>query len=769
LSIHKSTLYLRNKLLGMSRLIFLISSFLFFISCFGQSQKQLINYADESYQLGDYYGAAVYYERAMQLDSLDIHLLFKYATALRKYNNYTLAEYYYAKIADKDKGGKIYKDAHFWLGVMQKNNGKYKEAGKTFKRVQALYDKDKKGYYYLKSKQEVISCNYAQRLKNQINEEIEVSNLGQGVNTTQSEFSGFLHNGILYFSSLRADSINDQLEIKIPGNYKTRIFNAKHTTTWQTIGKIDTTINTLLAHNANGCFNTKGDAFYFTRCDSLGSCKLYVARYDGSNWHVPRPLPAKINEEGSNTTQPNIALIDGKEYLFFSSNRKGGYGDLDLWYSEILDGNTYSGPFNAGKMINTPDPEITPFYHGPTKTLYFSSSWHSGFGGFDIFQSNGKPGDFSEPFNMEQPINTQWNDFYFTIDSAGKNGLVTSNRLGVYYAKGPTCCNDIWEVKFKKEDPPMPSQEIVTLDDLNKYLPVTLYFHNDRPGPRSWDTTINDNYLTTYAQYKEMQPIYRTEYSKGLEGEQRQEAIIDIDDYFKHYVDKGVDDLALFTKLLLAELQKGQKIEITIKGFASPLAKTEYNVNLTKRRIATLVNYLREYGNGEFAPYLDHTSTDGGALTFVKIPFGEYTAATGISDDYYDQKNSVYNRKAALERKIEIQSVTYTMKDTDYAGLQVDNGTQDFGKVKAGEVLTHDFIIENNGNKPLRIIEVVSVHDAVKVTFPKEPIAPGHKGTVTLTYNTLGDSGKQAKAVTVIADAFPRTKRLILTAEVFEE
>jgi tetratricopeptide (TPR) repeat protein len=753
----------------MLRIYFTVVIVLIAVQGFSQSHKQLINYADDSFKLGDYFGAAVYYERAMQLDSLDIHLLYKYATALRKYNNYVGAEFYYSKITDKDKAGKIYQDAHFWMAVMQKNNGKYKEAAKSFKRVQSIYEKDKKGYYYVKSKQEIISCGYAQRLKNQINEDVSVNNLGEGINTTQSEFSGFRHSDLLYFSSLRADSINEQLEITIPGNYKTSIFRGQHRTAWQTLEKIDTLINSLLTHNANGCFNTKGDTFYFTRCDSLGSCKIYIARYNGRNWQDARPLPTKINEEGANTTQPNIAFIDGKEYLFFSSTRKGGYGDLDIWHCQLLDGNTYSTPVNAGKLINTPDPDITPFYHTPTQSLYFSSTWHSGFGGFDIFKSVGKPGDFSEPVNLEQPINTQWNDFYFTLDSAGKSGLLTSNRLGVYYSKGPTCCNDIWEVQFKKDSPPLPTQEIVTLDDLNNYLPVTLYFHNDRPGPRSWDTVVPDNYLTTYAHYKEMQPTYRTEYSKGLEGEKRQDAIMDIDDYFKHYVDKGVDDLALFTKLLLEELRKGQKIEITIKGFASPLAKTDYNVNLTKRRISTLVNYLRAFGNGEFIPYLEHSSPDGGALSFVKIPFGEYTAATGVSDNYYDQKNSVYNRKAALERKIEIQSVTYTMKDSDYAGLQVENGTQDFGKVKSGDILIHEFVIENNGNKPLRLIEVVSGCDCITMNFPKDEIPAGQKGIIKLTYNTTGHAGKQAKAVTVIADAFPRTKRLVMTAEVFEE
>jgi hypothetical protein len=735
---------------------------------YAQNQKQLIKYADENFALGDFYGAAIYYEKALKIDSIDIHLLYKYATALRKYNNYTQAEYYYTKIVDKDDAGKLYKDATFWLATMQKNNGKYKESAKTFKRLQTLYSKDKKGYFYLKSKQEVISCNYAERLKNQLAEDVKVKNIGDKVNTTQSEFGAVIHNTIMYFSSLRSDKMNENLEVLVPKEYKISIYEANKDSVWATKSKIDTSINSILSHSANGCFNTKGDVFIFTRCDSISNCQLFMAKYNGKTWSNPQPLPDKINEKGSTTTQPTIAFVEGKEYLFFSSNRSGGQGDLDIWFAEMLNGNTFSVPMNSGKKINTPDPDITPFYHAQSKSLYFSSSWHSGFGGFDVFKSIGLPGKFEEPENLQQPINTQWNDFYYTIDSTETLGYVTSNRLGVYYAKGPTCCNDIWEVNFHKEVPVIPSKEIVTLDDLNKYLPVTLYFHNDRPGPRSLDTTVKDNYLVTYKLYKELQPTYRSEYSSGLEDQEKQDAVMDIDDYFKHYVDKGVDDLALFAKLLLEELKKGQKIEITIKGFASPLAKSDYNVNLTKRRISTLVNYLREYGDGEFNAYIDKNSPDGGELTFVKIPFGEYTAATGVSDDYYDQKNSVYNRKAALERKIEIQSITYATKDSIYAGLIVENGTQDFGKVKKGEVLTQEFVITNYGNKPLKILEVVSGCDCVKAEYTQEEIAPGASKVIKVTFDTTNYTGKQVRSVTVIADAFPRTKRLVVTAEVFE-
>jgi tetratricopeptide (TPR) repeat protein len=108
----------------------LLIMLLFPLLCFGQSQKQLIKYADENASLGDFYGASIYYKQALRLDSSNIHLLYKYAESLRRYNNYDLASYYYNKIVEKDKAGRIYEDAWFWFASMQKYNGDYQASMK---------------------------------------------------------------------------------------------------------------------------------------------------------------------------------------------------------------------------------------------------------------------------------------------------------------------------------------------------------------------------------------------------------------------------------------------------------------------------------------------------------------------------------------------------------------------------------------------------------------------------------------------------------------
>jgi hypothetical protein len=237
------------------------------------------------------------------------------------------------------------------------------------------------------------------------------------------------------------------------------------------------------------------------------------------------------------------------------------------------------------------DNELSPYWDSENTTLYFSSSWNNGFGGYDVFQSNYTT-TFQAPENLREPINSPANDLYYFETFTKDTVFFSSNRLGVNYSKNPTCCSDIF--LLRKPLAPKPPTVEESLEDLNKRLPVTLYFHNDIPNPNSWDSTTNVNYIGSYDEYIAMIDKYKKEYSNGLRGDDAADASDDIDDFFLEYVKQGVADLELFRDLLLKELERGRKIQMTVKGFASPLAKTDYNVNLTKRRISSMVNYMRE-------------------------------------------------------------------------------------------------------------------------------------------------------------------------------
>lgn len=720
-----------------------------------QSKKQYVEFADENFEEGDYYGASIYYEKALTIDSVDIDLLFKYAEALRKYNNYQKAEYYYNKVYKKGNG-RIHPECVFWLATMQKFNGKYKESAKTWKRVKTV-TRDKKSFQYIKANQEKRSCTYARRIS-KYGSEITAKNIGEGVNTFDSEFSPFVHEEKLYYSSLRAEKmgVDQQVNDEV---YKIKVYDAElKDSVWKTNKMIDRSVNNLIDHNANNCFSPDGKEFYFTRCSDFSSCKIMVSKYKDGKWDTPKVL--NINSSDGTTTQPMLAKIQDKEILFFSSNRKGGYGKMDIWYAEKKSNGKFSKPINAGKLVNSIDNEITPFYEPKDKVLYFSSEWHYGLGGFDVFKSKGEPGKFLKPENLMPPINTQWNDFYYVHDTLNYKGYLASNRIGSMYYKSPTCCNDIYEINYPK---PVVIEEIeiVTLEDLNKYLPVTLYFHNDCPNPRTRDTTTKLNYLTTYDDYLKLTPKYEQEYSKGLSEEKAVEATIDIKDFFTNYVEKGVRDLDLFTRLLLLELEKGTDIVMTVRGFASPLAKTDYNVKLTGRRISSLMNYLNEFEGEKFKPYID-----SGQLSFIRIPFGEYTADKFISDNVNDQKNSVYSRAAALERKIEIVSVNLANKDEDYAEIKVEQEIKDFGKVKSTDSLKHIFNFSNTGNIDLTIDSISATCTCISYKFSSQIIKPEESQFVEVYLNPKGLNGLQHQAIVLYTNGVPDKKELSLTFEV---
>jgi len=563
---------------------------------------------------------------------------------------------------------------------------------------------------------------------------VDIKNMGKDINTYSSELGGtLLNDSTVIYSSLRDEKMQGNNIVVDTSLYLVRLFKgSKHGDVWQLDDKLDDKINEPGFNVANGCLNAKGTVFYYTRCDRNFNCKIYAINYSNNEWETPYEVKG-INLEGFTSTQPTIAEIDNKEVLFFSSNRGGGEGQMDIWYSRKDANGNFMPPANAGDKINTIEDEITPYYNPKDTALYFSSNWHYGLGGFDIFKSKSDINTFEKPINMGYPINTSTNDFYYNIRNS--TALITSNRKGSYTKKGETCCNDIWVYEI----PDTIKQTYTTLEELNRYLPVRLYFHNDHPNPRTTDTLTNLNYLTTYTGYTRLYNEYKREYSKGLKKDEKEDALVDIEDLFSEHIDKGASDLAMFTPLLIKELDAGKTVTLTVKGFASPLSKSDYNVNLTLRRVSSLINYLSEYEDGKILPYINGTAENGAKLEFIKVPFGEYQSAT-ISDDIKDQRNSIYSPGAALERKIEI--IAIQADDTSQVAM-------DGSEIEKLPLLTfRDSIINlavdqtertvkiiNNGEAPLKIFSATFSCEGFTIDLPGLEIPRMEPVKLKLTYN----------------------------------
>ena len=253
----------------MSRL-YLIIILLISPAIYGQNNlKKYLDFAKEQFDKGDYYYALEYYEKAMELDSQTIDILWNYAETLRAYKDYRKAEFYYAKVYDREEA-KIYPSSLLQLGLMQKQNGKYDEALTTFKKAKKKYYKDKKGYFYQKSKREIQSTLWAKSARID-SLDVSVEQLPETVNTKNSEFGHGIVNGELIFSSLRADSIS-ALEEVYSTTYHTHLYSSKVKE-----GELDFEASEKIkdlfieAYNAgNGTFSLDGNRFYFSKCSDDG-------------------------------------------------------------------------------------------------------------------------------------------------------------------------------------------------------------------------------------------------------------------------------------------------------------------------------------------------------------------------------------------------------------------------------------------------------------------------------------------------------------------
>ena len=646
----------------MRRLVVVI--FILIVNLFGlhaQSIKRLLKQGSEAIEIRDYSSAAQVYHQIILQDSSNIEYQLLFANASRlNYDNQD-ALHWYQKIYKKDNG-RIYTEVPFYIATLLKNDGKYKEAKKFFDKYYKKHRNSKekqKKQKALKAKQEVDACDYSQILiKNPIS--VNVTHLDSMVNSKVSEYAPFELDSILYFSSLRNQANKDKKDVAFNKLYT----SSKKNDAWEKAKELDSLFNKNGIHNANTSFNDDYTKLFVSRCGALNAsqyrCQIYMSEFKKGHWEELQKLPSPINVDGVNTTQPCLSRLNNKEVLFFASDRSAGEGAMDIWYAVMNGDNTFDTPINAGKNINSKEDEITPWYVKENQTLYFSSTWHKGLGNFDIFKSEYKDERFSVNENVGYPINSSYNDIYYSINSKKDKAYLSSNRIGSYFEDKPSCCNDIYSFGITPLTEPVKPVDTsdVLMNQMKVLVPLTLYFHNDEPEPKTKVITTKKNYKKTYDDYSVLKQKYITEYGKGLVGDAKDFAINRVENFFEDSVDAGMQDLDKFAVLLEQVLARGEKVKITMKGYCSPLASTDYNVNLAKRRISSLRNYFTEYKNGLFIKYINSTDSLMGNIEFTNEDIGELPVSV-VSDDVKDTRNSVYNPYAASERKIQIIAVSY--------------------------------------------------------------------------------------------------------------
>lgn len=252
---------------------------------------------------------------------------------------------------------------------------------------------------------------------------IRIINMGDSVNSVNPDYSPVvsLDENIIYFTTRRFG------ERGIDGLYPEDIYASyrKPDGTWTTAAPLPG-VNTI-DNEATISMSTDGQLLFIYKAENGGD--IYYSTLDAmNNWTAPLPMSGDMN---SKSWEPHACLSADGNTLYFSSDRKGGFGGRDIYRCVKIGGERWSKAINLGPTINTPFDEDSPFIHPDKTTLFFASNGHKTMGGFDIFfTAQDDSGHWAEPINMGYPINTPDDDIFYTTSVDGKRAYFSSAREG---------------------------------------------------------------------------------------------------------------------------------------------------------------------------------------------------------------------------------------------------------------------------------------------------------------------------------------------------
>lgn len=385
--------------------------------------KKTLKAAQAAQAAGETSRAAALYRAVWDKNPKKIEYLRTSAELYASINDYrNAAEAYQFLLPYSDS----YPLAGLKLGRLLKQDGQYDRAQRALARFLEGYNETDRPIIEELVAVELAGTELALRQAGK-GKELTIKRLGKGINSDADEYNPIpVDIGQLYFSSNRGGQ-SRPYESRLQGRDWSK---AIAPTGFPIITE---------GQYGGGSISPDGERFYFTICsgqpnkDTDTRCEIFLSqRTDKGGWGQPTALPDYINTSASNNIDPHAAIINGREVLYFSSNREGGRGGLDLWYVVrnlgLPDGD-FSYPTNLGPTINTTADERSPYYNNDELALYFSSNGHPSLGGLDVFKANGQEVNWARPENLGIPINSPADDVGFVIDQKGDgNGYLVSNR-----------------------------------------------------------------------------------------------------------------------------------------------------------------------------------------------------------------------------------------------------------------------------------------------------------------------------------------------------
>jgi hypothetical protein len=287
-------------------------------------------------------------------------------------------------------------------------------------------------------------------------------------------------------SDFSLGSINDNPAVSFDGNtiaYTERrgmvnaiFYSKKERGKWQTPIEITAQLNA--GEDCSTCsLNSDGTELFLYKIDNYDGA-IYSSNYVNGAWTPIKKLNKNINTK---FYESHASISSDGKKLYFTSNRDGGQGNLDIYVSEKDATGDWGPAVNLGAAINTPFNEDTPFITQNDSVLYFSSEGHSSMGGFDNFKSQKIGAAWKTPTNIGFSVNTTDDDKFFQPVNNGKNAYYSMTtdykKKDIFYlGMGNTDVNQSFEIKgkFSLKDTTITFDENYSIHLINKSSGDTL-------------------------------------------------------------------------------------------------------------------------------------------------------------------------------------------------------------------------------------------------------------------------------------------------------
>jgi outer membrane protein OmpA-like peptidoglycan-associated protein/tetratricopeptide (TPR) repeat protein len=485
-----------------------------------------------------------------------------------------------------------------YLGIAYRLNNDFDKALLQFTAyLNSIDDVDKENKRL--AEHHIERCHYARELMASPAKFI-TDTLKGPINTTASNSNPLVTSDekVLYYM--------DQLKF-----YDAVMHAVKADTGWQNPENLTPQIKSDGDHYVTG-MSADGTQLFLTAYDPYRSGEIFTTRFENGRWSELKKLNNNINTIFNET---HASLSPDGQFLYFTSDRKGGYGGLDIYRSSKNATGDWGKPVNLGPLINTPFNEESPFVSSDAKKLFFSSQGHYNMGGYDVFYSSlGDDGNWLPPVNIGYPLNTTDDDLFFFPLGAGNIGYQSrfsaSNaqmdivRYAINAFGNPARFMVNGDMQLKADPGYDPSNISVAFIDINA------------------DDTLAVKHLNEDGSFRQKLPggNYKLDFKDGTQSLLIKD--IDIPDYFPHntivlHEEITVPSRIISDTLLLKDirfafnksnldsscesylvdmvnvLMKYPTLTLKVNGYADALGSDIYNLKLSLMRANSVADYLK--------------------------------------------------------------------------------------------------------------------------------------------------------------------------------